>query len=368
MLFENAEQGFKLGLKGGLITSLIVGSILTLINQWGALWGDQPFKALPLILTYLVPFCVYQVGRMYSGAPKVDVESPVNFQREQGVSASVNEHIDNLALLGETVTSTARTVNSASKARAEMATEVRTCAAQVQEEAMQIDEMASVSAGHAAALSASFGALQAHVTNLIRIINQANDWSISLVERTQKFNAEFKKINEMASTISDISANTNLLALNAAIEAARAGEAGRGFAVVADEVKKLALSSGENAANINQQLKKIFMLEENIRSDSASFSGQISDTITETSASEAGLEGLSCSLESLILEFEQHIAEIRGKTEKQILVVRDIVERLSVIEEGALASVNGSQKNIGVGEEISKETSSVRSVLARLAS
>jgi hypothetical protein len=43
----------------GLRTSLIVGSILTLINQWQALFGSEPFRWIALILTYIVPFIVF---------------------------------------------------------------------------------------------------------------------------------------------------------------------------------------------------------------------------------------------------------------------------------------------------------------------
>ncbi len=49
-------------IRKALQTSLFVGTVLTMINQWEAVVGNQPFRVIPLILTYLVPLCVYCWG------------------------------------------------------------------------------------------------------------------------------------------------------------------------------------------------------------------------------------------------------------------------------------------------------------------
>lgn len=66
-----------------------------------------------------------------------------------------------------------------------------------------------------------------------------------------------QEIGTIATSITHISAQTNILALNAAIEAARSGEHGKGFAVVANEVKKLADQSKQSADQIKELIERI---------------------------------------------------------------------------------------------------------------
>lgn len=42
----------------------IVGTILLIINQFGALFGSAEIKWLPAILTYCVPFGVFLAGQL----------------------------------------------------------------------------------------------------------------------------------------------------------------------------------------------------------------------------------------------------------------------------------------------------------------
>ena len=51
----------KLLLKG-VKTAAVVGSILLLINQYDALFGDAALKVIPALLTYCVPFAVFLYG------------------------------------------------------------------------------------------------------------------------------------------------------------------------------------------------------------------------------------------------------------------------------------------------------------------
>ncbi|GLR69153.1 nitrate/nitrite transporter NrtS [Agaribacter marinus] len=343
---------------GGFKTALIIGSILTLINQWQAILGDTPINLVSLFLTYLVPFCVYQYGRMKNAA-KQEKEAQANLEQQetlhQNLSNNLAKHLESLRDLGNTVSNVARKVNKASKERAGVVSESKLKAQNIKDSAIEIDAMNLTSSQQLETLDTSYQSLNERVSMLIDIVYRAEAWTRSMSETTQKFNSEFNKISEMTVTISEISASTNLLALNAAIESARAGEMGRGFSVVADEVKKLAVESGENANAIGQQVKNLSKMETHIRTEAENFSSILQTTLEETGESEKGLANLTETLKQTIKDFDEHIGEIQSKANAQIAEVEEIVNRLSVIEEGALAAIDGSAKNIGVGESILNE-------------
>lgn len=75
--------------------------------------------------------------------------------------------------------------------------------------------------------------------------------------RMQSLETQFKAIDRLVGTISEIADQSRVLALNATIEASRAGDSGKGFGVVAREVKELAGSTKEVNEKVRETLVQI---------------------------------------------------------------------------------------------------------------
>lgn len=43
--------------------AVIVGTVLLLINQYDAIFGEGAFRVVPALLTYCVPFIVFILGK-----------------------------------------------------------------------------------------------------------------------------------------------------------------------------------------------------------------------------------------------------------------------------------------------------------------
>jgi len=108
-------------------------------------------------------------------------------------------------------------------------------------------------AGSGAHIQQSKNVLSDIISKLNHIV-KTDEQSLAEIRIIMQDATEIRKSVEDIEYIAD---QTNLLALNAAIEAARAGDQGRGFAVVADEVRKLADRSNIAAQSIRKKIDKI---------------------------------------------------------------------------------------------------------------
>ncbi|MDC0935109.1 hypothetical protein OAS39_02400 [Pirellulales bacterium] len=51
------------------IVAVVIGSILTLINQYGWIMGSEPLQLLQLILVFVLPFLVIAISQVVGGTP-----------------------------------------------------------------------------------------------------------------------------------------------------------------------------------------------------------------------------------------------------------------------------------------------------------
>jgi methyl-accepting chemotaxis protein len=194
----------------------------------------------------------------------------------------------------------------------------------------------------------------------IVVINNSVENTTDAMKQLEK---RYEEIEEIIVTINNISNQTNLLALNAAIEAARAGESGKGFTIVAEEVRKLSEESKVAANNItisiqaiksemvsvmeliennrevvrqqvgyleegNKSFSKIVLNVEQAEKDSQN----IKWTFSELSHnSENVIHGVQ-KIISVIEEDSASYTEVSDSTEKQLSIIKDIVEKFIVLD------------------------------------
>ncbi len=139
-------------------------------------------------------------------------------------------------------------------------------------------------------------------------------------------------ISEMATTIQQISSQTNLLSMNAAIEAAHAGDAGKGFAVVADEIRKLADTSAKSSASIARIIKEI--------------SEGVSETDSKTTRTSEAFNVINKEINSVKQAFE----EIASSTQELNVGGKQISEAMSILQDVTI-NVKGASEEMTIGSD-----------------
>ena len=159
------------------------------------------------------------------------------------------------------------------------------------------------------------------------------------------------RINELTSSIMDISGQTRLLSLNASIEAARAGDAGRGFAVVADEINTLSQRTSATVEDIdaitveiNQAVNNISLsleetaefLEQSVLPDYDNFRQIGVQYMKDADSFREGMGHISRENDAMskaIEEVVQAVDRIQTTIDKTSNGINDIAEKTSAVVE-----------------------------------
>jgi len=184
---------------------------------------------------------------------------------------------------------------------------------------------------------------RARAEELASVTGQAGERVASTNTIIGGISEKIDDILEIIQIINTISEQTDLLSMNAAIESAHAGEAGKGFAVVAEEIRKLAESTSENAAQIDEALRWI--------------TGRIREALDASEQSQQTVEEINTDIRS----FANAMAEISQSMDELRLGSREIMEASSEIR-----TVTGQVKEDS--ESISEESENIRGAMDQVTS
>ena len=162
------------------------------------------------------------------------------------LSEKVHASLDSAKQISQSVNSTTQAIQT----QTEMNSNISASLQNITNESKEMSGLANtvrenVNAGHELIKQ-----LQIQAEQTARINSETSAMTAALA-------ASASTVNEIVSTILEISDQTNLLALNASIEAARAGEAGKGFAVVADEIRNLSENTKASAEMISDKINEL---------------------------------------------------------------------------------------------------------------
>lgn len=330
--------------------SLCIAALLTVGNQYKAIFGDEDILWFPFVLTFVltIGLSVFSGLWMLARYQGMEQASDQNLEdREDG-----KLFVEKMEKLSQQVLGNASKVNEASGKRVDFVEDVLALSTQSAEELGEVERLAEQIHLSTSEVASRFSDNMDHVQKLFNEILDTQAHNDAVVKNIELLETDIGKINEMLLIITDISNMTNLLALNAAIEAARAGERGRGFAIVADEVKKLSQQTGNATQEIEDAISDIKSSFSMLTYQVRLMGEKIHTSVGSTGDGQNAILEKREKVQEQIELVDRLIENMCNVTNEQIAKAKIVSEKVGAMTDDAKAAVRGSHDNMEVGRQL----------------
>ena len=367
-----------------LLTSFVVGPLLTLINQWDALAGRGNFSLMSAFLSMLVPFCVSgfvslstrkrfrktiaqyneasaakeaEIKRLSNSihsskalaeADAGDNEAVVVTEIQYRIPTSVLDKITHAHELVTIIHSNAQRVNKSSVEWVDVIGPMITRGQGITNDMKAIGQGAESTNSSINCIRQNFEKVCDGITNLSEAFGLSVEKVDSMKKLSTEFNDQFHIIGETSERLQGLARHIRLLAINASVEAARAGEAGKGFMVVANEVRELSETATHDLNHIDEVISKaascLVTLLEMIEI--------VDENISNNQEAVDKWHTLSTSVKSEVGELSAQVAEFGQTATSNVNRIIDLIEGIEKIQDNTKAAVNGSAKNIELCDSV----------------
>jgi methyl-accepting chemotaxis protein len=192
----------------------------------------------------------------------------------------------------------------------------------------------------------------------INIIREQMD---SIKQIVLELSEHARSIENIMSTVQDLTDQSHILAVNASIEAARAGEHGKGFSVVAQEIKALADQSKGSTEQIKTILDDIRQRIDSVVMSTEQGSKEVQIGVNQANIAEDAIQKLSVS----VSDAAQISSVIEANSEQQAYGVSQVSDAMSSINDAMREISNRAGELEGAAGRLSDLGTSLQELTVR---